>query len=33
MLWDQSDYADSDAAIAAANARSEPMVGIIWKSA
>ncbi len=33
MLWDQSDYADSDAAITAARARSEPMVGIIQRSA
>jgi hypothetical protein len=33
MLWDQSDYADSDAAITAARDSSGPMVGIIQKSA
>jgi hypothetical protein len=32
-LCDQSDYADSNAAIAAARACSEPMVGIIQRSA
>jgi hypothetical protein len=33
MLWDQSDYADSDAAITAAKDSSESMVGIIQRSA